>query len=303
MSNELINILDNYSITEYNYNLKLLCRNPSITWDFIVKHKLHMNTELVKEISLNQIVTLEIISNNSYINWSYENLSLNKNINIIFVLKNLDKNWNWNYLSQTIKISEILQYPHLSWNWLYVSMNYTVDDYIININNLLPWNINGLCNNNKISLDTILKYCTQLKNDNLDINNLRNAARNIKLDIKTIEFFIEKGSFFYELSSNPNLTEELILKYKNKGWDYNSLSCHKNISWNFIIDNSDIHWNRDYVSRNPNVTLYIITGSNYKFTSNGLSLNPNITIAFIKEHTGIKWNFELISENTFNINL
>ena len=64
------------------------------------------------------------------------------------------------------------------------------------------------------------------------------------------------------LGLNHNLTPEDLEEHIDyKYWDWELLSKHRNMTWDFISEtmkNPDYKWNMKYVSRNPNITWDII---------------------------------------------
>jgi len=76
------------------------------------------------------------------------------------------------------------------------------------------------------------------------------------------------------LSSNRNITWEIVKVFPDKEWDWNSLSCNENITLEIVIENPDKPW-----------------------SSNGLSYNPNLTWEFVKTHPELKWNISGLSEH------
>ena len=49
------------------------------------------------------------------------------------------------------------------------------------------------------------------------------------------------------ISSNPNITYQLIDANPNKSWDWFWISKNPNITWDIIINNLDKPWDWDYI--------------------------------------------------------
>ena len=60
------------------------------------------------------------------------------------------------------------------------------------------------------------------------------------------------------LSSNPNITWDMVKTHPDKEWNYSSFSYNPNITWDIIQANPDKPWNYYYVSSNPNITWDIV---------------------------------------------
>ena len=65
----------------------------------------------------------------------------------------------------------------------------------------------------------------------------------------------------------------LIKKFPEKNWDWRDISRNPNITMEIITDNPDKPWDWYYVSENPNITMEIITGN---------QINLGIGIVFLK---------------------
>ena len=65
----------------------------------------------------------------------------------------------------------------------------------------------------------------------------------------------EHNMFF--ISSNPNVTLELIEKYPNKLWKWKTMGSNPNLTLEWIEKYPDKpwHWGKYTISKNPNVTL------------------------------------------------
>ena len=99
------------------------------------------------------------------------------------------------------------------------------------------------------------------------------------------------------MSSNPNITMDIIEKYPNKPWNWNWISWNPNLTMEIIEKYPNKPWNWYYISMNPNITIDIIEKYPEK-PWNGISWNQNITIDFIEKHLN-KIDFSNLSKNKF----
>jgi hypothetical protein len=135
---------------------------------------------------------------------------------------------------------------------------------------------------------------------------------------------------WHNVSKNPNITLDFILKHIDKPWAWTHLSKHPNITIENIIDNIDLPWNMG-VCLNPN-----LNGSNlcklprrliwYWYLSQNKSMNmqdiltmnetvdpqryddsrpvmmchngAKLTVDVLRSHTDIKWDWHEVSENS-----
>lgn len=128
--------------------------------------------------------------------------------------------------------------------------------------------------------------------------------RNKNVTLEFIEQFIKNidpTDYDFEfISSSPNITEEFIEKYIDRGLDwYYGLSNNKNLSLEFIEKYIDRDWDWEAISRNPNLTLEFIE----KYIEKSwdwygcLATHTCITIDFIFEHEDKQWNWRELSSN------
>ena len=70
--------------------------------------------------------------------------------------------------------------------------------------------------------------------------------------------------------------------------------------WQFIIDNPELPWNWNMISRNPNLTMNFINDNPDKpWNWNMISYNPNLTMNFINKYPDKDWCWYEISKNPF----
>jgi len=119
------------------------------------------------------------------------------------------------------------------------------------------------------------------------------------------------------LSSNPNLTIDLIEKNQEKPWDWAEISKLPNITFSIVEEHPDKDWDWGVgLLTNPNITPDFIMDNRhlpwafpgYDWGNNISNLldNPNLTIDFVKRHPNlIEWNDNIVNElgNHKNITL
>ena len=94
--------------------------------------------------------------------------------------------------------------------------------------------------------------------------------------------FIILSNIYIMTNYKPQtILEELLLKYPDKPWNWNSISRNPNITMEMIEENPDKPWNWIYISFNPNITMEFIENNideiNFKYLStNKFGWNHNI---------------------------
>src|SRR3989344_9269696 len=66
---------------------------------------------------------------------------------------------------------------------------------------------------------------------------------------KLLELFPSAPWSWYRLSSNPNITLEIVQNNPTKPWDWYNLSSNPNITWEIIQKNMNKPWNWHGLSR------------------------------------------------------
>jgi hypothetical protein len=109
---------------------------------------------------------------------------------------------------------------------------------------------------------------------------------------------INKPWNWKHLSSNPNITLELVLQNPNKNWDWYELSKNQNITYDIVLQNPDKPWNYGGLSLNPNITFDIVLQNPDKIWNwDELSRHPNITYDMVLQNPDKKWNYYYLSGN------
>ena len=149
--------------------------------------------------------------------WYWTKLSSHKNITWDIIVSNPDKPWYWNSISHNPNITLKIIQENLDkeWNW----------DF------LLSWNNNFL--------SELIEMCVD-KELVLNFNNIPQFIRDLP----------EFDNFMMYISSNPNITLEIVQKNPDKQWDWKQLSTNPNVTWKFVINNLDKDWNWNLLSRN-----------------------------------------------------
>jgi hypothetical protein len=104
-----------------------------------------------------------------------------------------------------------------------------------------------------------------------------------------ITSFPTKQWNFRKLSTNPNITPNIIEKFINKDWNWTELSCNQNIDINFIKKYINKNWDWNYIFRYKHLDINFIenirTEINIEWSI--LSKNKNIDIDFIKKYENL----------------
>lgn len=273
-------------LPDKNWNFDELLHTADLSWEFIQTYR---NGFFLKNISQDGLyfknLTIDIIKQNSTINWNYNAFSGNKNVTLQIVKDNKNIPWNDYELScnenitlQMMKdnqeLAEELAEIHgngFCWDFLYAPSqknNITIKD--IEENDQITWNYSDLSSNPNLTWDFIY--------DKINIGwNFNTLSKNRVITVDIIKTYPEfKRSWNYkQLSLNPNITPKIVERNPQITWDYSNLAENSNFSFEYIMKNS-------------------------AFTSKfdlGLHLSKNVGISWktIVENPQIKWSFENMS--------
>lgn len=174
----------------------------------------------------------------------------------------------------------VKNHPDKEWSYLYLSNNPNITWKTIQENPDNP--VFGWC----CSYDKNRNYCTDQESD----YEWEPIPENFGDELSEIDYIY--------LSSNPNITWEIIQNNPDKPWNYYHLSANPIITWEIVKNNPDKPWCYRYLSENPNVTWEMVEANPDKNWSYGeLSLHPNITWEIIKANPDKPWNYYYMSQN------
>jgi hypothetical protein len=132
----------------------------------------------------------------------------------------------------------------------------------------------------------------------------------IKTSVKQRDNITLSSEYWSELSSNPNLTIDVIEKNREKPWDWVEISKLPNITFSIVEKHPDIPWEWDAgLLANPNITPdFIMDNLHLPWGNNFLKLieNPNLTMDFVERYPDLtNWNNDCCTElgNHKNITL
>ena len=203
-------------------------------------------------ISANPNVTLAYVDEHPEKPWDWRAISSNPNLTIKYIDDHPEKPWEWSAISYnaSILIEDIIDRPHYKWDWNNISSKSTTTFECVEKYKDKPWNM-FLVNQNMsfkkgkmgpLHLDPLHLDPLHLHSDTLSSvplyytgspTNINWSAKNINLDyieehLDYLNGLIKNQNFinfkkYYEcwgqISSNPNLTMEFVLKHIDNPWN------------------------------------------------------------------------------------
>ncbi len=182
--------------------------------------------------------------------WDFSMLSMNQNITFDIIFGNPSFPWNHNCLSKNpnLTIDIIKSHPEIEWNKELILRNPYIDPVdIIENKNLFNKNYLYLISiyNKRLKWELIKKY------DNLNWH-YPFLSFNENITLENVKNSCSSNWDYEKLTSNPNFDLNTIRTYFF-GYKLHGKQLSKNINIDFSIveENSDILWNKNFLSSNP----------------------------------------------------
>jgi hypothetical protein len=258
--------------------------NPNVTIEMVLERGLDKYG-----FSDNPALTIEIVEKYPNFPWHWRCFSHLYKDNIKLVLKYIDKELSWIAISYSMPLQDIIDHPHLPWNWQYMGQR---ADITVETIQKLPKH--GQCaliysywsSNSNITFRDISEAPWE-HHAIINVPELMSRMKRLTIeDVKLHRHKCNERSTFWEnasksplisfqdiydnpdlpwnqapkgpwgqVSENPNITMDIILKHRDFSWNWRYLSCHTNIKLTDILANPDLPWEWYWVTVNPNVTL------------------------------------------------
>jgi hypothetical protein len=262
-------IIDNLNKKDNMFNIVLdiddIYTNMFLTIDIVNKLKDYIEIDWW-HVSGHNNITIDIIE--EYIDYiDFDSVCHNDNMTFDFVKKYYDRfknNFNWNKLSyhKNITMDNILEHIEYPWNFKYVTENHNFNISMINYYyiNMIEYHINWFF---------ISDYSSIMMED--------------------IENHLHYPWDWYQVSLNPNITIEFIIKYMDKyPLNFTRISMNKNITLDMIENNLDLPWEWEYIAKKNNITEEFIIKHMDKFTNiiveNNFYFWKDVSIEFFEKH-------------------
>jgi hypothetical protein len=184
------------------------------------------------------------------INW--HSLSRNDNVNLQFIEQTIDRPWDFNYLTYKIPLSFINKYIDKPWNFEYLTSGAPISFIEKHIDR--PWNFYQLTY--RAPREFIEKY----PNKDWDFSYI--YSKHLNLFVRLMHLKKHRINMnghmlhdaFPQISSNFNLTIDILLKYPDANWAWKTVTANPAISIEDIHRTIDIlPWDKESIIYNPNI--------------------------------------------------
>ena len=129
---------------------------------------------------------------------------------------------------------------------------------------------------------------------------IKSKINNIEKNIIDELLKKEVGSLYQEIKIEWSFHWFQYIKDNPGKYSLDELSSNPNITWEIVQANPNILWDYDFLSMNPNITWEIVQANqDKKWYYNWLSQNPNITWEIVQANPEKDWNYMLLRKNDF----
>ena len=312
-------IKTNFSNSKYinvtenpNFSMKDILDNPSYPWNWM-------------EVSKHPRITAEDIDQHPNFPWNWMFVQHNPNIREWFALKYKDKlqfihvlvtnpNISLEFITENYELDKYIGYigrhPHvtmqyvftfkeLSWNWMSLFFNPSIVFCTSTFNSLYNYvKNNARCDYNILSTCKYLDLSTVIRDSDMDWSWFA-LSSNPDLTIDVLKALPNVNWSWPDVSKNPGISWEDIEGSLELPWDWNNVIMNPNVSLKHIKSRPDLPWNIDHFMINPNCTLDFIENTIECLQSTILSLAHNLTLDFILKYPDLPWNFVTLSSREF----
>jgi hypothetical protein len=200
---------------QFPWEWTVISAHRNVTWDIVKANRLWNHPDKTRRL----------------VPWKFSGLSHNPNITMDIVEANSKYSWSFPSLSKNPNLVWEFVEKHLdkNWNWyLLTRLPIITWDIVKRYPNLFKKYAASLCQNENITWDIIE-------------NDLR-GDRIIPWDSVGI-------------SSNPNITIDIVKANRWVNWNYYTLSSNKNFTWQIINENPDIFPRNQRGCFHPRITI------------------------------------------------
>jgi hypothetical protein len=299
-------IINRLTILQHKINWTTLCDNPYITWDIIEPFiPTYVNSRVqFAQLSKHPNISMDIVSANPTLKWSFYSLSSNPNLTWDFVQQHPWENWDWEALSahKNITWDIIKDNLDMPWYWRNISSHPSVTWNIITTNPTLPWNAYGITQNPNITWEIIKEHANSMEWNWYGISESKNVTWDIVQAHPTLPWD------WYGLSQNPNITPSILTNNPDYTWNLMGLSYNPNISLKDILDNPNTkrQYNDNVASNQYHIVWPFINNEYMKYIIATATQNINTIIKIptpsldkLLDDEKNKWDWKYLSSNPY----
>lgn len=224
----------------------------------------------------------------------YKRLSLNPNLTWKFVEEHIHENWSWGNVCENLKpISDLIENRPDVCDWDAISNNPSLTLEIIENNRDKPFNYDTLSGHPCITWEFVRKHTDRRGYSYIIPWNWYYLCQNPDI-FRNIAYLRPFELDWGGLSQNQALTQKFVEMCIDRPWNWNVLSSHPCITWNFVQKHSD----SSGVALPEGSTGF----AGLPFDYAEMSRNPNMTWKIIKKNIHKRWRWDHLLANPSVIN-
>lgn len=233
------------------------------------------------------------------------------------------KNWFWNFIIDEYTPKTFFEkIRNFFWpreiDYRILSLNPNITWETVRDNPDKPWDYYCLSLNPNINMDIVRAYpkkeweiplirSREAKISDLEQNNFRSWLStcivenpDYCIDIEYIVKTIKKESEWYHISSNPNITFDIVKKYPEKSWNYRELSINPGIT----LDHLESYYGHLDLNifENPNISIDLYKRIKNIFWYDSVKIQSNLflfdkTRYYREKRTDLNWRRKQFLKN------
>jgi len=252
-SNHLWTLIFRYPNANWDWNSIVASRHTTLALITKYRPQLKESKHFYAYLSYNPNTTITDISASVDADWKWTILSIFAKVNWDDIIGHLHMPWVWMFIlsNKNVLLNEtgwkfVQTHMGYNWNWREISQNPFITEKIVKSNPSYPWKLVGLYENPSISEEVKKTFLSADLGGPDDIE------------------YVSMGLGAYEILDTINFKAcswEDIKMLPQQDCDWGELSTNRNITWNIIQTNLDRPWNARGLSQNPNITWRIVVNN------------------------------------------
>lgn len=218
---------------------------------------------------------------------------VNRYIKDLVSIENIDFNYELLTGRQFPWIIYLVLSNPIKWQWRYGELSASENvlwEYVLEFPEI-PWDFGGLSRNVNVRWEHV-----ESRMDKMD------STEDYEYDEDGPEDPMPNVWSMDDLSSNPNITWDIVMANQHLEWDPESLCCNPNVTWDIVTAQQHFELRYRWLSSNPNITWdRVLANPNIPggWKYNRLSENPNITWDIVMANPDVPggWDYNYLCQN------
>jgi len=128
----------------------------------------------------------------------------------------------------------------------------------------------------------------------IDSISFSNLSSNPNITLDTILKNTQYNWSYDDIARNPNINFTIVKQNPHLKWNYQILSHNRSISWTDILNAPDLPWDWRNLAEKANIKIETIRQHFTEFNPKLLIHNPSITLEMIDNNSDLEWDWDEI---------